>query len=165
MNRVAARDLVTRYWPPARDSVPEANLVVVGRNPPDWLKSSVRDRIQVVGSPPDVRPYLWSAAALVALYEAGGGSKIKILEAMAAGTPVIATTQAMQGIPAVPGVHYLSVASPSAAAVAVRDLVRDRLRSGRVAAQAQEWIQGYDWAKIAAAAIAAMERAVANAKV
>ena len=162
MNQVAARSLITRYWPAVRAMVADVDLVIVGRQPPPWLQTSVADRITVVASPPDIRPYLWEATAFMAPFSVGSGSKIKILEAMAAGTPVIGTAEAMQGIPALPGVHFLPMASPTEGAAAVKELLRDPGLGERIGTQAQELVAKSDWRVIAASAVAEMSRAAAQ---
>lgn len=160
MNQVAARLLLRNYWPAIRRLVPKAALTIAGRYPPPWLQSSAVEGVEVVSSPPDIRPYLWSAGALIAPFESGSGSKIKILEALAAGTPVIATRQAMQGIPAEAGKHYLLADSPDAAASAVRDVLRNPTLAEQLTAHGVELVARFDWREIGAVARRAMESIV-----
>jgi glycosyltransferase involved in cell wall biosynthesis len=88
-------------------SIPEVRFVVIGRNPPksilDLAKSDVS--ITVTGSVEDVRPYLKGCDLMVVPLLTGGGTRIKILEAMAMGVPVISTTIGAEGLELESGVH------------------------------------------------------------
>jgi glycosyltransferase involved in cell wall biosynthesis len=97
-NQDAARRLRTA-WPAIARRVHDAKLSVVGRNPPGWLVAKRSNNIEIVASPRDVRPYLWRAAAFLAPFETGGGTKSKVLEAIAAGAPLIATEQPFRDYP------------------------------------------------------------------
>ena len=76
-----------------RARVPGARLVLVGRRPPEWLCRQVAHLPGVELHPdvPDVRPYMAASALMVVPLRIGGGSRLKILEAIAAGLPVVST--------------------------------------------------------------------------
>lgn len=85
---------------------PDCRLAIVGRNPPASLMVVAKEmaaakdaRITVTGTVPDVRPYLWTSAICVVPLRVGGGTRLKIFEAMAAGTPVVSTTIGAEGLP------------------------------------------------------------------
>jgi glycosyltransferase involved in cell wall biosynthesis len=83
---------------------PEVKLCVVGKDPPIQIRSLAQNpKIQVTGTVKDLRPYLRSASLAVAPLTYGVGIQNKVLEAMACGTPVISTSQAVSALQAVPG--------------------------------------------------------------
>ncbi|MCC8243020.1 glycosyltransferase [Saccharothrix luteola] len=97
----AARVLCDRIWPAILSRVPEANLVLTGANPPGWLvaAASRRPGITVTGPVESVGPHLAAADVFLAPLRIGGGVKVKILEALAAGCAVVTTPIGAQGLP------------------------------------------------------------------
>ncbi|MCA9181675.1 MAG: glycosyltransferase, partial [Planctomycetales bacterium] len=90
-------------WPAVRRAIPEATLSIVGRHPtPRVAELGELPGVTVVGEVPDVRPYLSRAAAAIAPLQIARGVQNKVLEAMSAGTPVIATAEALTGLQAEP---------------------------------------------------------------
>lgn len=86
--------------PAIRRRVPACTVGVVGRTPPpSMIELARRDpRVTVTGTVPDVRPYLWGAALSIVPLRIGGGTRLKIYESMAAGTPVVSTTIGAEGL-------------------------------------------------------------------
>lgn len=98
-NIEAAISFAKSVWPAVHKARPEIIFTIVGRNPP----SSVRDLmtnpgVEVTGSVEDVRPYYREAIMAVVPLKVGGGSRLKILEAMAAGVPVVSTALGAEGL-------------------------------------------------------------------
>jgi len=129
---------VERIFPLVRARVPAAELVIVGQRPaPNVRRLARRSGITVTGWVPDVSPLLQSAAVFVAPLRIARGIQNKILEAMAAGLPVVATPAALGGINAVPGRDVLVDDTPDGFAARTVSLLtnhelRQRLgRSGR----------------------------------
>jgi glycosyltransferase involved in cell wall biosynthesis len=116
-NIAAATRLATRIMPLVRRSVPDAELTIVGRSP----GPRVRALGNVIADVPDLRPYLWRAAAYACPMESGTGIKNKLLEAMAAGVPAVATRLACQGIDAS---HVRVADEDEAFAAALVDILR-----------------------------------------
>jgi glycosyltransferase involved in cell wall biosynthesis len=143
-NEAAAIRLTERIMPLVRREIPDAELRIVGRNP----------RIPgAIANVPDLRPYLWSAAAYACPMESGTGIKNKLLEAMAAGAPAVATTLAMQGIRTE---HVLVADTDEAFAAALVCTLRDpgdRADAARADVRAH-----HDWDAVAAAYRATYER-------
>src|SRR5262249_21924697 len=82
-----------------RQRRPTATLAIVGRTPPPNISQLAADsRIQVTGTVPDIRPYLWNSAVSIVPLRIGGGARLKIYEAMAAQTPVVSTTIGAEGL-------------------------------------------------------------------
>jgi len=92
--------LLERVFPAVRAAEPSATLCLVGRNPPGSLRQQVlrTSGAELHGSVPDVRPYLADCGLLVVPLRIGGGSRLKILEALASGTPVVSTRVGAEGL-------------------------------------------------------------------
>lgn len=100
-NERAARWLIQSVWPLVLARRPEARLSLVGANPTRRLTHLVarHPSVQLTGTVADVRPYLWQAAVAVAPLSIARGMQNKVIEAVAAGLPVVATPQVTQGLP------------------------------------------------------------------
>ncbi|MGH3850883.1 MAG: glycosyltransferase, partial [Pseudonocardiaceae bacterium] len=95
-------------WPVLRAQRPELKFTIVGRDPtPAVRELSSINGVEVTGSVEDVRPYYREAIAAVVPLNVGGGSRLKILEAMAAGVPVVSTTRGAEGLAVRNGVNIL----------------------------------------------------------
>ncbi len=95
-------------WPLIRAARPGAQMTVVGRRPPQWIQSLCsRTGAALVADSPDVRVHLAEASVVVVPLRIGGGSRLKILEAMAAGRPVVSTTIGAEGLDLLPDGHIL----------------------------------------------------------
>ena len=92
---------VRDVWPLVRARVPDASFVVVGSNPVDAIRRLEQpgSGIEVTGTVPDVRAYLWKAAVSVAPLLTARGMQTKVLEALAAGLPVVVTPEVLEGLP------------------------------------------------------------------
>lgn len=97
-NLEAVKWLVEKVMPIVKKAIPQARLTLIGKSPPDWLKGYSELGVNVVGYVPKVQPYLNRAGLYVAPLFVGAGIRIKILEAMAMGLPVIATSISADGI-------------------------------------------------------------------
>jgi glycosyltransferase involved in cell wall biosynthesis len=114
-NLDAMNYFVDEIWPVIKSRIPDIHMSLIGRNPPKkFLDLSERDPSFVVhGFVDDVRPYLWDATAYVCPIRDGGGTKLKILDALAVGVPLIAHTFSCKGIGVEAGKHVLFANSPS----------------------------------------------------
>jgi glycosyltransferase involved in cell wall biosynthesis len=92
--------LLDQIFPKVREAEPSARLSLVGRNPPDWLESLIQGRpgVSLHANVPDVRPYLARCGILAVPLRIGGGSRLKILEALACETPVVSTRIGAEGL-------------------------------------------------------------------
>lgn len=125
-------------WPLVKARIPQARLVVVGRNPPASLinAASAMPDVNVTGFVDDVRPYVRDAHAFVIPLRVGGGTRIKAFEAMAMGCPVVSTAIGIEGLDIVDEVHYLRADAASDLADALVRVLQDadlRLRLSRAA--------------------------------
>ena len=98
--RTARLWLIDHVWPLVLAAVPQAHLTLVGMGPSPALRRRAADAgVEVTGSVPDVRPYLWRAAIAVAPLETARGVQNKVLEAVAAGLPAVVTPAVFEGLP------------------------------------------------------------------
>lgn len=134
-------------WPLVRQAVPQARVALVGARPPETVRQLAADpAIEVPGYVADPRPYLERTAALIVPVHAGGGMRVKILEALARGLPIVSTTIGYEGIDLTPGEHLLVGDTPRAFAEALIRLLRDPELGRRLAAQGRRVAEDrYDW--------------------
>ena len=88
-------------WPRVRAAHPQCTLGIVGRAPTPEIRrlADADPSIHVTGTVPDVRPYLWGSRVSIVPLRIGGGTRLKIYEAMAAGVPVVSTAVGAEGLP------------------------------------------------------------------
>ena len=151
-NHDGAMFLVQDIWPLVTAKRPAARLFIVGRDPRSELRSLHNGQdIVVTGKVDEVLSFYRDAAVAVVPLRSGGGTRLKILEAMAAGLPVVTTTVGCEGIEAKAGVHALFADDPAAFAAAVVRLMDERALALRLSAAAREFVERvYDWGVIAA---------------
>jgi glycosyltransferase involved in cell wall biosynthesis len=151
-------------FPGVRRRVPGATLRVVGRRPaPEVRALSQVEGIEVVGEVPDMRPELWGATVSVAPLRIAPGIQNKILEAMAAGVPVVATRVALRSLVGRPGEHYVAADTPDEFIEAVRRLVERPDEADAIAARAGSLVrEKYSWDQRAREYEAILEEAVAE---
>ena len=132
-----ALDYFVRKVFPHLDDLEDIRVTVVGGELPRHLAFFGRDpRVEVTGRVPDVRPYLARAACLVVPLRFGGGLRIRILEAMMAGLPVVCTGVAIAGMPFEPGRDYLAAEQPAEIANQVKRLLADPSLGAEIARNA-----------------------------
>ena len=146
-------DAVTYFarevWPLAAAGLPGAVLTIVGRNPAPEVVSLAAERVEVTGTVPDVRPYYREALVAIVPLRVGGGTRLKILEAMAAGVPVVSTALGAEGLSAKPGVDFLQADSVAEMGRAILGVGRDPNRAAEIAARARELVRRqYDWSAL-----------------
>jgi glycosyltransferase involved in cell wall biosynthesis len=117
----AARFLLEDLMP----LLPDKRLRFVGSAMPDWLRDIDMPRVESVGAVENVLPYLATAGAAVIPLRAGGGTRLKALEALASGLPIISTAFGVTGLDLVPDVHYLEADSGPQFAAAIYRLAAD----------------------------------------
>src|SRR5262249_40484360 len=134
--------------PRIRTAIPEVQFLIVGRNPVLAVRTLARiPGIQVTGSVPDVRPHVSGAALAVAPLRIARGIQNKVLEAMAAGLPVVATSKAHEGITAVAGRDLFVEDEPGAFADSAIALLRNVALRAEVALRARQYVEAnYSWA-------------------
>ena len=136
--------------PRVRAEVPEAVLDVVGRAPAPEVRGLAGPSVRVLGEVPEVRSHLEGAAVLVVPLRIGGGTRLKIVEALALGTPTVSTTIGAEGLGLVHGKHLLLADDDAAFARATVELLRDPARAAELGAGGQAFVhERYRWSALA----------------
>ncbi len=131
-------------WERLACEVAGVHMTVVGRAPPSSLVEKARRRTiewSFTGFVPDVRPSVSGAAAYVIPLRVGGGTRIKVFEAMAMGCPIVSTSIGVEGLPVEEGMHYLRADSPAEFVDAVKALLTDRALRLRISRAAREFVE------------------------
>lgn len=140
---------VREIWPAVANEFPDLRFTIVGRNPGPQVRALASHNVQVTGSVDDVRPYYLSGEAVVVPLRVGSGTRLKILEAMAAGVPVVSTALGAEGLEAVDGVHMLIGNSPREFAAALVRLLRDPALAASLVDAGKKLVIGrYDWSTL-----------------
>ena len=137
--------------PLIRAEEPETTLSIVGRAPtPAVRKLAAEHGIEVTGRVDDVRPHVRDAAVYIVPLRIGGGTRLKIFEAMAMGKAVVSTTVGAEGLPVTNGEHVLLADEPRAFCRAVVRLFRDVDRRRQIERAARALVvERYDWSAVA----------------
>lgn len=153
----------TMYWPPNIDGItwflnevlpiirqqhPEAIVDLVGSRPPQSLIARGQEdtRINVTGYVPELTPYLETAGVFIVPLRAGGGMRVKILEALARGLPLVTTSLGCEGIAVEHNHHVLIADTPQDFAAAVLRLLTDRPLADQLGQAGRECIKNtYDY--------------------
>jgi polysaccharide biosynthesis protein PslH len=147
-NAEAATQLLTEIYPALCRQFPQTQLLLVGRNPtPAMLRAAREDnQITVTGEVDDIRPYLATARVMVTPLLQGSGTRLKILEAFAAGCPVVSTTKGVEGLQVQDGEQYLRAEGSAAIVAAVQRLWGDSVLEMKLIKSAQGLLQSaYSW--------------------
>jgi polysaccharide biosynthesis protein PslH len=151
-NQDAVNWFAGEILPRIRQKVPGAEFLVIGRNPPAALRAlAERDAgIRITGTVPDVRPLMTEAAAMVLPLRVGGGTRIKIYEAMAMGAPVVSTTIGAEGLDVAHDKNiFLADTAETFAEQAIR-LLEDPRRAKMIAGEARRHVaEKYSWSTVA----------------
>jgi glycosyltransferase involved in cell wall biosynthesis len=141
-NTVAASFLIHEFFPRLAKVFPDCQLLLAGREPSaEMINAAERDaRIVVTGEVSDIRPYLAAAKAMVVPLFQGGGTRFKILEAFAAGVPVISTAKGAEGLAVENGKHLLFAETADEFVAAVGRLWTDTNLGNRLAAHGLELV-------------------------
>lgn len=151
---------VGEVWPRIRAAMPRAQLVITGDHAGRILPDS--DGITLTGFVDDVRPWIAAASVAVVPILEGGGTRLKVLEAMALRTPVVATSKGAEGLPVRDGEHLLLADTPEAFAAAVTSTLNDAAgREKRVNCACDLVRREYDWKVVMPRFVSLVEMAAA----
>lgn len=150
-NRDAVAYFIHEAWPLIRQQYPQAMFTVTGSTGEvDIDEMAAQAGVRFSGQLPSVAEALQKSCALVVPLRSGGGTRLKILEAMALGVPVISTTKGAEGIHLRDGEHLLIANTPEEMADAVSRLFQDNRLRHRLATAARRQVENeYDWQVIA----------------
>jgi glycosyltransferase involved in cell wall biosynthesis len=146
-NVEAACSFAHQAWPAISERFPHWRLTLVGSNPAPAVQCLAKaNNIEVTGTVPDVRPYYREAFAAIVPLRTGGGTRLKILEAMAAGVPVVSTQLGAEGLAISPGTHILIADSNQSWLSLLTALCENVSLRNRIVDAARMLVaQRYDW--------------------
>jgi glycosyltransferase involved in cell wall biosynthesis len=142
---------VREVIPLIRRRRPDTTLAVVGRTPPPKITQlgEADPKIEITGTVPDIRPYLWNSAVSIVPLRIGGGTRLKIYEAMAAKIPVISTTIGAEGLTAHPPEDIRIADTPAAFADECLSLLADLAARTQVASAAWQMVHDhFSWEQV-----------------
>lgn len=153
--------LGTMFWPPNVEGVlwfaevvlphivarvPTARFVIAGKNPPPRVAALAQEHVVVTGFVPDPRPLLAQSRVFVVPLRAGGGMRVKVVDAWQWGLPLVSTTIGAEGIETCPGENILLADEPEAFAAAVVRLLTDREYGALLRRNGRAWVESrYNW--------------------
>jgi glycosyltransferase involved in cell wall biosynthesis len=139
-------------WPRIAEANPEARCKIIGARPPASLRALAGPRVDLTGFVSDLRPHVAASAAVVVPLRLGGGTRLKIVEAMAMGKAIVSTTLGAEGIEAVPGRDLLIEDQPAPFANAVNRLLAEPGLATRIGESARQLaVERYTWSAAARA--------------
>jgi glycosyltransferase involved in cell wall biosynthesis len=147
-NLDAVRQLLDHIFPAVRQAEPSARLWIVGRNAPKWLARRVATTpaVELHADVADVRPYLAASGVLAVPLRIGGGSRLKILEALACGLPVVSTRIGAEGLDLRHGREMVLVESIEGMAAALLACIWNPPSARAMAEKGRQLVlQHYDW--------------------
>jgi glycosyltransferase involved in cell wall biosynthesis len=158
--------LGTMFWPPniegvlwfarevfphVRREVPDARFVVVGKNPPASVQAlaTAHANVEITGYVADPTPYLARTAAFIVPLRAGGGMRVKIVDAWGWGLPIVSTRLGAEGIDVHDGENLLLADTPDAFAGAVARLLTTPALGEHLRANGRAWVEErYNWQRV-----------------
>lgn len=140
-NDLMAKMIIGDILPDVRRRYPDTILTVAGAYPKSSLRAMASAYVRIEGQVPDIVPYLHGAAVYVHPHHGGSGIQNKVLEAMAAGCPVVTTPSGLQGIDAVDGVHALVATDAASISQHIITLLGDADLRRRLAHNARQLME------------------------
>ena len=149
-NEQAVVHLVRDVFPLVRHSRPTAKITIVGSSPTPIVQGLAKTNgVTVTGAVPDVRPFLSNSALSVAPLKIARGTQNKILESMAMGVPVVASSLAARGVDAVPEEHIVSVDGTAETAEAILRILGNAAERQRIACAGRARVESHhSWPKV-----------------
>lgn len=131
------------------ETCPDLKFYVVGKNPSERMKKQASSNIIVTGTVEDVRPYIEKSGICVIPLRVGGGMRVKILELMASGKPIITSTIGAEGIEYEPGKDLLIADTAEDFIREIKNLIGDKPKISSIGLNARQKVQTlYSWASV-----------------
>lgn len=162
-NQDAVRYFLGEIWPVLVADDPRRRITFVGRGPGrDLMRAAADRRVTVTGPVADVRPFIAAATVYVCPLRVGGGTRLKVLDALAMGKALVATRLSVEGLGLTPGVHYLEAETPLQFLQQVRRVESDPHLRHELGRAGRQLVEGnYSWGEIGATLDRAYRDAVA----
>jgi len=145
-NVEAAQVLLQEVFPKILKKVPDAKLWIVGQYIPDEIKAKAGKDIQITEAIPDMRDAYLNSSVLVTPIKGPGGTRLKILEAMASALPVVTTSVGAEGLNVVNGKHALISDNMDRLAELAAEVIKDKNMAKKLGDRAREFvIENYRW--------------------
>ncbi|WP_111641468.1 glycosyltransferase [Marinimicrobium alkaliphilum] len=150
-NADAVRFFFNKVWNRLKDIVPNVTITIIGKSPPSWLMALSKSdkQVMVLGYVDDVRPYMDESSVYICPIKDGGGTKLKVLNALSMGMCIVADPIACEGISVENGGSVILASTPDEYVRSIADILNnesDRLRIGRQARDLA--IKNYDYTEI-----------------
>ena len=150
-NQEAVDLLVQKFWPLVKQKLPSAKLLIVGNAPTDKVLNygKTDKQINVLGRVEDIRTAFKGSHVLVAPVFSGKGTRYKILEAMASGTPVVASKIAVEGLDINHGLHVLTSNSATEMAKLAIEVIENKKLWQQLSENGKKFVnENFDWKEI-----------------
>jgi glycosyltransferase involved in cell wall biosynthesis len=150
-NQEATKILIEKVWPIISKNYENARIWIVGRKMPEWLKQRAKSdkNIEITENIPDARDAYRQASVMVAPIKGAGGTRLKILEAMASQLPVVSTGVGVAGLNLTDKKNVIIADTPDELAKGAVKLLKDNKLNERIAKAGQEHVRKYfDWSYI-----------------
>lgn len=168
MNMLANRDAVLFFlkdvWPLLVARAPQLRFFAVGQDPPrELLEFAAQDsRVVVTGYVQDIRPFVWQACVYVVPLRVGGGTRLKVLDAMAMGKAIVSTSVGCEGLEVENDQHLRVADGPEALAQTTLDLLERPSARERLGRAARALVEGrYAWQHVGSALMDTYREAIA----
>lgn len=147
-NLDAADRLIHRIFPQVQTHIPEARLYIVGDHLPYTFRNQANENVIRTGYVPDVKPYLDRASLVVVPLRLGGGMRVKVLEALAAGKAIIASSRALEGLDLVDDKQVVLAEDDEEFSRAIVHLMKNPHLRNSLKTQARSWArENLSWEK------------------
>ena len=160
-NAEGATWYVEQVHPLVQAGHPDTSFMIAGADPPAHVQALTSSSVTVTGEVDDIRPWLAAANVVAVPLWSGGGTRLKLLEAFAAGKPVVSTSIGAEGLDVIHGEHLLVADTPDKFAAAVIQLIDNRELADRLTSAARARVERhYGWDAIVRRLVAAHDRAI-----
>lgn len=141
---------IREVLPKIRERHADASLLVVGRNPSDKLQDLARQhKVDLTGTVDDIRPHVAKGSVYIVPLRIGGGTRLKIFEAMAMGQAVVSTTLGAEGLPLTDGEHFLQADGAEQLSESICDLLNDKERRRALGEAGRQLVEEkFSWPQI-----------------
>lgn len=166
-NEDAMKFFLESIFPKVKAKLPDTSLVIVGRRPSAAIKRLINDRedIELTGWVEDTRPYIASSAVYIVPIRIGGGTRMKIYEAMAMGKALVSTTVGAEGLPLTHGEHFYRSDDVDDFAAHIVSLLENPEQRAKLGKNARSYVfENFRWEKVADCFLSICEQAALDCK-